>query len=152
MVGAKNECMMNKQMAFKLLKLFHADIISHVYLIWLSCLLNSVFPPGASSPGDVAFILTKRGDGFEIGDAGIMHTWSGLYRSLCPSSRKCQITVTESAQPPSTDVNHQDDQATTSKAQNKSQSLFPSLVNTLPLLRTDWGGSSILWGAVKQLC
>lgn len=152
MVGAKNECMMNKQMAFTLLKLFHADIISHVYLIWLSCLLNSVFPPGASSPGDVAFILTKRGDGFEIGDAGIMHTWSGLYRSLCPSSRKCQITVTESAQPPSTDVNHQDDQATTSKAQNKSQSLFPSLVNTLPLLRTDWGGSSILWGAVKQLC
>lgn len=141
MVGAKNECMMNKQMAFKLLKLFHADIISHVYLIRLSCLLNSVSPPGASSPGDVAFILTKRGDGFEIGDAGIMHTF---YRSLCPSSRKCQITVTKSAQPPSTEVNHQEDQATTSKTQNKSQSLFPSLVNTLPLLRIDWGGSSIL--------
>ena len=135
---------MGNKMAFKLLKLFHADIISHVYLIRLSCLLNSVFPPGASSPGDVAFILTKRGDGFEIGDAGIMHTWSGVYRSLCPSSRKCQITVTKSAQPPSTDVNHQEDQATTSKAQNKSQSLFPSLVNTLPLLRIDWGGSSIL--------
>lgn len=141
MVGAKNECMMNKQMAFKLLKLFHADIISHVYLIRLSCLLNSVSPPGASSPGDVAFILTKRGDGFEIGDAGTMHTF---YRSLCPSSRKCQITVTKSAQPPSTEVNHQEDQATTSKTQNKSQSLFPSLVNTLPLLRIDWGGSSIL--------
>ena len=152
MVGAKNECMMNKQTAFKLLKLFHADVISHVYLIWLSCLLNSVFPPGASSPGDVAFILITRGDGFEIGDAGIMHTWSGLYPNLCPSSRKCQITVTKSARHPPHMFNHQNDQATTGKAQNKSQSLFPGLVNTLPLLRIDWGRSSILWGAVKELC
>lgn len=72
MVG-KNKCTMNKQTTFKLLKLFHADVISLVYLIRLLCLLNSVFPPGASSPGDVALILTKRGDGFEIGDAGIMH-------------------------------------------------------------------------------
>ena len=33
MVGTKNECMMTKQTAFKLLKLFHADVVSHIYLI-----------------------------------------------------------------------------------------------------------------------
>lgn len=123
---------MNKQTTFKLLKLFHADVISLVYLIDC-CVCNSVFPPGASSPGDVALSSSPKGDGFEIGDAGIMHlTEASIPASALVPENARLLSQSQLSHPPQM-FNHQKDQATPSKAQNKSQSLFLGLVNTLPL-------------------